>query len=144
MNYHIAFLLLKIFQRLFTQWVIMKQPPHKFNMMILARKRKKALFISFCRDFRNVKFWSIIFYLIQSSVSHHIGTINLLLHFFSDSPGSYTSEKRLDSCTIDKNYLKIDVIDGSIVNGLKQPILYSLVLDKTGRYEFLSHLQTKH
>ena len=32
--------------------------------------------------------------------------------------------------TRDKIHLKCDVIDGSVVNGLRQPILFSFTLDK--------------
>ena len=31
--------------------------------------------------------------------------------------------------------MKCDVIDGSVVNGLRQPILYSFVLDKQSGYK---------
>ena len=49
----------------------------------------------------------------------------------ADSLGFYTSDKIiLNLNTIDKIHLKCDVIDGSIVDGVRQPILYSFVLDK--------------
>ena len=32
--------------------------------------------------------------------------------------------------TIDKIHLKTNVIDGSVVNGLREPVLFSFVLDK--------------
>ena len=40
-----------------------------------------------------------------------------------DSPGVYTSEKLIESSTKDKIQLKCDVIEGSVVNGPRQPIL---------------------
>ena len=46
------------------------------------------------------------------------------------SPGVYTSDKILNLNTINKIHLKCDVIDGSVVDGVRQPILYSFVLDK--------------
>ena len=51
----------------------------------------------------------------------------------ADSPGVYTSDKDLNLSTIDKIHSKTTVIDGSRVRGLKQPILYSFVLDKRAR-----------
>ena len=47
-----------------------------------------------------------------------------------DSSGVYTSDKILNLSTIDKIHLKCDVTDGIIQNGLRQPILFSFVLDK--------------
>ena len=45
----------------------------------------------------------------------------------------YISQKIINLNTIDKIQLKCDVIDGSVVNGIRQPILFSFVLDKTKR-----------
>ena len=56
-----------------------------------------------------------------------------LIH--ADSPGVYTSEKIQNFSTIDKIHMKCDVIDGSAVNGLKQPRLFSFVLDKPSGYK---------
>ena len=38
-------------------------------------------------------------------------------------------EKNRDFSTIDKIHLKCDCIDGSVLNGVRQPILFSFVLD---------------
>ena len=43
----------------------------------------------------------------------------------ADFPGVYTNDKILNLNTINKIHLKCDVIDGSLVNGLRQPILFS-------------------
>ena len=49
--------------------------------------------------------------------------------FDADSPGVYTSDKVLNLNTVNKIHLKCNVIDGSIQNGLRQPLLlYCLVL----------------
>ena len=45
----------------------------------------------------------------------------------ADSPGVYSSEKTLSLSTISKLHLKCDCFDGSVVNGLRQPILFSLL-----------------
>ena len=42
----------------------------------------------------------------------------------------YTSQKVLNLGSTNKIHLKCDCIDGSVLNGLRQPILYSFVLDK--------------
>ena len=51
------------------------------------------------------------------------------------SPGVYTSDKNLKLSTINKNHLKCDVFDGSIQNDLKQPRLFSFVLDEPAGYK---------
>ena len=40
--------------------------------------------------------------------------------------------------------MKCDVIDGSVVNGIRQPILYSFVLDKPRGYKVFCELETIH
>ena len=44
--------------------------------------------------------------------------------------GSYKSEKHINIRGIDKVHLQCDCIHGSIVNGIREPILYSLALDQ--------------
>ena len=41
-------------------------------------------------------------------------------------------------------HLKCDCIDGSIQNGLRQPILCSFVLDKPSGYKIISEPETNH
>ena len=45
---------------------------------------------------------------------------------------------------IDKIDLKCDVIDGSVLNGVRQPILYSFVLDKPSGYKVFCLPETIH
>ena len=47
-----------------------------------------------------------------------------------DSPGVYTSDRNSYLGTIDKSHLKCDCVDGSVENGLRQPILFSFISDK--------------
>ena len=56
-------------------------------------------------------------------------------------PGVYISDKTSNLNTINKIHLKCDVIDGSVVNVLRQPILYSFVLDKKPGFEFFVNLK---
>ena len=62
----------------------------------------------------------------------------------ADSPGVYTKDKILSLNTINKNHLKCDIIDDSIQNGLRQPILFSFVLDKPSGYKVFCEPETVH
>ena len=62
----------------------------------------------------------------------------------SDSAGVYISNKILNLNTINKIHLKGDCIDGSIQNGLRQPILYSFVLDEKPGYKIFCEPETIH
>ena len=48
--------------------------------------------------------------------------------FYQLIAGSYKSDKPINITGIDKIYLKCDCIQGSIVNGIREPILYSFAL----------------
>ena len=48
--------------------------------------------------------------------------------FYQLIPGSYKGDKPINITGIDKVHLKCDCIQGSIVNGLREPILYSFAL----------------
>ena len=56
----------------------------------------------------------------------------------------YISQKNVNLGSTNKIHLKCDVIDGSVVNGLRQPILYSFVLDKLPGYKVFSEPETIH
>ena len=56
----------------------------------------------------------------------------------------YTSQKIVNLNATNKIHLKCDVIDGSVVNGLRQPILYSFVLDKKPGFKVFSEPETIH
>ena len=62
----------------------------------------------------------------------------------ADSSGVDTSEKILKLNIIKKINLKCDAIDGSVVNGLRQPILYSFVLGKPSGYKVFREPETIH
>ena len=59
-------------------------------------------------------------------------------------PGVYNSNKILNLYTTNKIHLKCDCIDGTIQNGVRQPILYSFVLDKPSGYKIFSEPETIH
>ena len=56
----------------------------------------------------------------------------------------YTSDKILNLNKVNKIHLKCDIIDGSVINGVRQPILYSFVLDKKPGYKIFSEPETLH
>ena len=59
-------------------------------------------------------------------------------------PGVYTSDKILNLNTTNKIHLKCDCIDGSIQNGLRQPILFTFVLDKPSGYKIFCEPEIIH
>ena len=59
-------------------------------------------------------------------------------------PAVYTSDKISNLNTINKIHLKCDFIDGSIQDGVRQPILFTFVLDKPNGYKVFSEPETIH
>ena len=59
-------------------------------------------------------------------------------------PVVYTSNKILSLSSTNKIHLKCDCIDGSIQDGVRQPILFSLVLDKPSGYKVFCEPETIH
>ena len=59
-------------------------------------------------------------------------------------PIVYFSDKFLNLSTTNKIHLKCNIIDGRVVNGLRQPILYSFVLDKLAGYKVFCQPETIH
>ena len=56
----------------------------------------------------------------------------------------YISQRIVSLSNTNKIHLKCDAIDGSVVNGLRQPVLYSFVLDKLPGYKVFSEPETIH
>ena len=56
----------------------------------------------------------------------------------------YISQKIVNLGSTNKIHLKCDIIDGSIVDGFRQPILYSFVLDKKPGYKVICEPETIH
>ena len=56
----------------------------------------------------------------------------------------YLSQKIVNLSSTNKIHLKCDAIDGSVLNGIRQPILYSFVLDKPSGYKVFSEPETIH
>ena len=56
----------------------------------------------------------------------------------------YTSQKVVNLGSTNKIHLKCDCIDGSVLNGVRQPILYSFNLDKLPGYRVFCEPETIH
>ena len=56
----------------------------------------------------------------------------------------YLSQKNVNLSSTNKIHLKCDAIDGSIQDGVRQPILFSFVLDKPAGYKVFSEPETIH
>ena len=56
----------------------------------------------------------------------------------------YLSQKIVNSSNTNKIHLKCDAIDGSIQDGVRQPILFSFVLDKPSGYKVFCEPETIH
>ena len=56
----------------------------------------------------------------------------------------YLSQKIVNLSNTNKIHLKCDAIDGSVVNGVRQPIIYSFVLDKPSGYKVFCEPETIH
>ena len=65
--------------------------------------------------------------------------------FNSNGEGVYTSDKIiLKLNTINKTHLKCDCIDCSVQDGVRQPILFSIVLDKPSGDKVFCQPETIH
>ena len=62
--------------------------------------------------------------------------------FIADDLGVYTSDKIILYLNTKKNHLNSDCIDGSVQDGVRQPILLSFVLDKPSGYNVFCQPET--
>ena len=70
--------------------------------------------------------------------------LSWVLHWDYKNYNEYISKKSVVSSTAKKTFLKCDVIDGSIVNDLRQDVLFSFDLDKLSGYKFFCEPETIH
>ena len=61
---------------------------------------------------------------------YHSGPLNDIEGFVQVIPGTHIDNKLLKITGIDKVRSKYDCVNGSIVNGLREPIVYSFALNK--------------
>ena len=98
----------------------------KINVTIDERKFKTDIKINQTLIFTNKSF----FYTILGFTQSHSYPLDDIDGFYQLISGSYKSEKPINITGIDKVHLKCNCIDGSIVNGVLEPILYSFALDQ--------------
>ena len=72
---------------------------------------------------------------------HHFVTINQSMQFVPIVRVVYISKKLINLSTTDKIHSKCIVIDGSVVNGVRQPILYSFIWYKPPGYKKFCQLE---
>ena len=70
------------------------------------------------------------FYTILGFTQSHSSELGDIERFVQLIPGSYKRDKPMNNKDIDKIHLKCDCIDGSMLNGTRESILYSFALDQ--------------
>ena len=98
----------------------------KIDINIDERKYKTDLKINQTLIFTNKSF----FYTILGFTQSHSYPLDDIEGFYQLIAGSYKSDKPINITGIDKVHLKCDCIEGSIMNGIREPILYSFALDQ--------------
>ena len=83
------------------------------------------------------------FYTILGFTKSHQGPINDIEGFHQILPGSYEGDRPINITGIDKVYLKCDCIQGSIVNGVREPILYSFALSSPPGHKIIKERKVK-
>ena len=67
-------------------------------------------------------------YTILGYTQSHQGPLNDLKGFYQKLAGSYKSDRPFNITGIDKVHLECDCVQGSIINGVREPILYSFAI----------------
>ena len=98
----------------------------EISVSIDENKYKCNLKINQTFMFTNKSFFYTILGLTQS----HSYPLDDIDGFYQLIAGSYKSERPINITGIDKVHLKCDCIQGSIVNGVREPIFYSFALDQ--------------
>ena len=83
------------------------------------------------------------FYTILGFTQSHQGPLNDIEGFYQIIPGSYQSKKPINITGIDKVHLKCDCIQGSIVNGIRDPILFSFALSSPPGHKIIKEPKVK-
>ena len=98
----------------------------KINISIDEKLYKTNLKTNQTLIFTNKSF----FYTILGFTQSHSYPLDDIDGFYQLIAGSFKSEKPINITGIDKVQLKCDCFDGSIMNGIREPILYSFALDQ--------------
>ena len=111
----------------------------KINVSTDERKYKTDLKINQTSIFTNKSF----FYTILGFTDSHSYPLDDIDGFYQLIAGSYKSDKPINITGIDKVHLKCDCIDGSIMNGTREPILYSFALDQPPNHKIYREPKVK-
>ena len=84
------------------------------------------------------------FYTILGFTRSHSYPLDDIDGFYQLIAGSYTGDRPINITGIDKIHLKCDCIQGSIVNGIREPILYSFALDQLPCHKIYKETRIKH
>ena len=120
---------------------------HKGNIQIEydeINKKVKLILSSFANGFGTLRFDdNSFFHTLLGFDPYWDYKPSIAIH--AVFPGVYTNDKDfLNLNTINKIHLKCDCIDGSIQDGIRQPILFSFVLDKPSGYKIFCEPETIH
>ena len=85
----------------------------------------------------------IIFYTILGFTQPHSYTLDDIDGFYQVIAGSYESEKPNNITGVDKVHLKYDCINVRIVNGIREPILYSFSFDQPPGHKIFKEPRVK-
>ena len=94
----------------------------------------------FLTQFFTEKSFFITFLCFNQSHSYPLDGIDW---FYQMIPRSYSSNKPINISGIDKNHLKCDCINGIIVDGIREPILYSFALISPPGYKIYQEPRLK-
>ena len=83
------------------------------------------------------------FYTILGFTQSHLGLLNDIEGFYQILAGSYKSDRPINITGIDKVHLKADCIQGSIVNGVREPILFSFALSSPPGHKIIKEPRVK-
>ena len=111
----------------------------KVNITIDDIRLKSNLKINQTLIFTEKSFFYTILGFTQSR-SYPLDDIDV---FYQLIAGSYKSDKPINITGIDKIHLKCDCIQGSIVNGIREPILYSFALSSPPGYKIYKEPRVK-
>ena len=107
-----------------------------FKMLEQTKDQNLILYIEF-----NIQADTISMKSILSSSNHIVfnSELNTLLRFTNKEyqAGIHRSEKPVMITTTDKIHLKCDCVDGSIVNGIREQVLFSFNLSAPPGYKFI-------
>ena len=83
------------------------------------------------------------FYTILGFTQSHSYPLDDIEGFYQILPGSYEGDRPINIIGIDKVHLKCDCIQGSIVNGVREPILYSFAISSPPGYKIIKEPRVK-